>query len=110
VVGQGYFGAFSWTVTTGVVPLGFSRAVALTADGSVIVGDFTHIWDVVHGTRNLKTVLENDYGIDLAGWDCCHPRGISRDGKVIVGIARDPQGNFVGWIANLPVSPAETSP
>jgi probable HAF family extracellular repeat protein len=121
VVGQGSgasgFEAFRWTSSGGMVGLGdlallseeegeifSSFAVAVSADGSVVVGSATilerraaFIWDPINGMRDLRAVLMNDYGLDLAGWWLDEATGISADGKTIVGNA-----NGRVWLAVLP--------
>ena len=42
--------------------------------------------------RNLKTVLENDYGLDLTGWELHRAYGISDDGSTIVSSGVSPNG------------------
>jgi probable HAF family extracellular repeat protein len=68
--------AFRWengvTTSLGLLPgTSSSQAYGVNHDGSVIVGASGYsafIWDSVNGMRDLKTVLENDYGLDLTGW------------------------------------------
>jgi len=69
-----------------------SRADAVSADGSVIVGQGetaagleAMIWDSVHGMRSLQTVLLTDYGLDLTGWQLQMAKGVSHNGRVIAG-------------------------
>lgn len=108
--------AFRWTSGGGMVGLGdlegtdpeeevfASGASGVSADGSVIVGNsrvgeetVAFIWDPVHGMRDLRDVLVNDYGLDLTGWTLDEATGISADGNVIVG-----NGNGGAWLAVLP--------
>ena len=88
-----------------------SSANAVSADGSVVVGwgigfedDYSEafIWDEVHGMRDLKGLLVNDYGLDLAGWTLNEATGISDDGMTIVGTGINPDGYIEGWIATIP--------
>jgi hypothetical protein len=53
--------------------------------------------------RDLKTVLIEDYrlGSALAGWILGPARGISADGRTIVGPGANPAGQAEGWIAHL---------
>ena len=73
--------AVKWTEEDGLVLLGAlpgdigSFAFDVSPDGSIIVGSSSggsgstaFIWDEVNGMRNLKQVLENDFGLDLTGW------------------------------------------
>lgn len=95
-------GAFRWTEATGMVGLGpleessrYSIANAVSADGSVIVGEAdspfsllgveAFIWDEAGGMRTLAHELEEVYGHDLSGWSLRTATGISEDGKVVVG-------------------------
>jgi hypothetical protein len=59
------------------------------------------VWDAQHGMRNLKTVLTNDYNLDLAGWTLTDAR-VSDDGRTFVGAGTDPAGRQQGWIATVP--------
>jgi|GEM_PF-709739 len=111
------FQAFRWTAADGVVPIptpgenNQSRAQGVSGDGSVVVGyvesnldetRWAFIWDAVHGTRNVKEVLESEYGLNLAGWTLLVAWDISDDGTTIVGRGRNPQGFEEAWRAVLP--------
>ena len=57
--------------------------------------------------RNLKQVLQADYGLDLAAWTLTRANAMSADGSVIVG------DGFIGgarrgWVAVIPI-PEPTS-
>ena len=113
--------AFRWTQETGMVGLGDlpggqfeSGAFAVSADGSVVIGygktistgsdDFGHeafIWDVAHGMRSLKEVLQGEFGFDLSGWRLWYAQGISLDGQTIVGVGKNPTGQQEGWVAHV---------
>ena len=111
--------AFRWTAETGMVGLGdlpggafSSQALGVSADGSIVVGHGTtaagreaFIWDATNGMRNLKEVLESDFGLNLTGWTLREPRGPSSDGLVIVGSGTNPIGQEEGWIAELQGAP-----
>jgi len=100
---------FRWTSAGGMEGLGGSVGpgpYAVSADGSVIVGrlsgsDMVFIYTDADGIRNLKEVLENDYGLDLTDWALEDARGISDDGTVIVGTAAHPNGIKEAWRAVL---------
>ena len=75
------FEAFRWTggvmTSLGDLPDGATDAWAfdVSDDGLIVVGRGStaagyeaFIWDADNGMRNLKTVLENDHGLDLTGW------------------------------------------
>jgi len=117
------FEAYRWTAESGPVLLGtclpdyHSRALAVSGDGSIIVGYVQNdsgfdeqkafIWDQGHGMRLLQDVLEDDYGFDLSGWRLAEPSaswkatGISQDGSTIVGTALNAEGQQEAWRAVL---------
>lgn len=95
-----------------------SHALAVNADGTVAVGqayisildpfdpqftDGAFIWDETNGLRNLKFVLESEYGLDLSDWMLNVATGISADGLTIVGNGRF-NGVNQAWIATIPVA------
>lgn len=91
-----------------------SIAYDISADAVIIVGssvtsgwtdDMIHeafIWDETHGMRNLKEVLQIDYGVDLTGWILSEARGISADGLTIMGNGYNPDGLAQGWVVTIP--------
>jgi probable HAF family extracellular repeat protein len=123
--GQFNFEAFRWTQATGMLGLGFiqgslapinaSSAEAVSPDGSVVVDgslvvgrdiiggptDFeAFIWDGTNGMRNLRELLIAQ-GNDLTGWSLSEARGISADGRIIIGFGINPEGNREAWLAEL---------
>lgn len=89
-----------------------SRALAVTGDGSLIVGwarnayaEHAFIWDATNGMRELEQVLEEDYGLDLGGWYLKEAAGISNvnaEGEfTVVGTGTNPSGETEGWVAFL---------
>ena len=121
IVGQGSSAegteAFRWTRNGGMRSLGdlnegssrYSRAWGVSADGSVVVGcantetsPEAFIWDPVHGMRSLESVLQSLGATAVDGWMLVEARGISADGKTIVGSGFDPAGGSAGWVARLP--------
>jgi len=111
------FEAFRWTSAGGMVGLGdlpggsFESYAngGISADGSVIVGgsktalgDEAFIWDAVNGTRNLKAVLESEYGFDLTGWRLEEAIGMSDDGLTITGWGFNPDGLREAWVVQIP--------
>lgn len=114
--------AFRWTQATGILPLGLlaggtdSRALDVSANGNVIVGEGTtadgteaFIWDSINGMQRLQDVLDaRGIGGALAGWTLKSANAISRDGRVIVGVAsradiNEPDGfEEAGFIVFLP--------
>jgi probable HAF family extracellular repeat protein len=125
--------AFRWTSQTGMIGLGFlnpqapgSSAMATSGDGSIVVGQSilrrlsepvggvvpinndvygAFIWDAQHGMRNLQSVLEADYGMDLTGWQLTSAVDISDDGLVIAGNGINPLGQQEGWVVRLEAIP-----
>jgi hypothetical protein len=106
--------AVCWDATgprpLGQLPGGYdSEALDVSEDGEVVVGvakiagtDLAFIWDSLNGMRDLKSALENDYGLDLTGWTLTRAVAISDDGRTIVGIGSGP-GDFGGsWIVRIP--------
>ncbi len=107
--------AFRWTAAEGMVGLGDlpggsfnSMPIDVSADGTVIVGwgktatdQEAFIWDAVNGMRNLKSVLENELGLDLTGWHLRSGNGVSDDGRVITGTGRKINERSQAWIAVL---------
>jgi MYXO-CTERM domain-containing protein len=91
-----------------------SAALAVSPDGSIIVGradgpdlsDRAFVWTAADGMRDLKTVLTEDYGLDLTGWVLSEATGISdvADGEyTIVGTGTNPLGQEEGFVAFLSV-------
>jgi uncharacterized membrane protein len=109
--------AFRWTRDGGFMPLSLlpngarpRMAWDVSADGSVVVGsavsgaDFiAFIWDKVNGSRNVQDVLTADLGLSesLQGWTLTRSRGVSADGRTVVGVGTNPDGNTEAWIAHL---------
>jgi probable HAF family extracellular repeat protein len=82
-----------------------SVARAVSGNGKIVVGSSgckLFIWDEDNGMRNLQDVLENQYGIDLAGWRLISVDGVSADGSVIVGYGTNPSGFTESWIVTIP--------
>jgi probable HAF family extracellular repeat protein len=105
--------AFRWTAATGMVGLpaipsgtAFLRAQGVSGDGSVVVGldasaNDAVMWDALHGSRSIKTVLQDDLGLDLTGWTLHEAAAISADGNAIVGNGTSPTGRDEAWLAVL---------
>jgi len=51
--------------------------------------------------QSLLAILEDDYGIDLAGWTRLSANAISDDGQVIVGQGYNPDGKLEAWRVEL---------
>lgn len=114
-------GAFVWTAASGMVSIGdlpggyvYAEAWDVSADGSVVVGlgstddgERAFIWDAAHGMRELSIALVTEFGLDpvnLEGWTLNEARGISGDGKTIVGIGHNQLGRTEAWIVRLPAA------
>jgi probable HAF family extracellular repeat protein len=110
--------AFRWTEGEGMVNLPPFQdepfnyyADAVSGDGSVIVGlanlnqgqgtGEAFIWDAEHGMRHLQTVLRDELGLNLDGFFLFDARGISADGRVIVGYGFNKFGEQEAFIADL---------
>lgn len=73
-------------------------ATGISDDGNTVVGvqggafDRAFIWDPNHGVRDLRDVLANDYGLadEIGDWMLTDIRGLSADGRTILGIAQEP--------------------
>ncbi len=108
--------AFRWHQSTGYTMLGdlpgpllASFAAGVSADGAIVVGTANDghqeqrafIWDEVHGMRDLQQVLEDDHGLNLAGWRFRRAVGISADGRTIAGWGYNPDGWEAPWIVRF---------
>lgn len=95
----------------GALPGAVHRGAARSTNrgGSIVVGTAQNsasalvafIWDAQHGMRDLKQVLEAEYGLSLAGWTLRDATAITPNGDVIVGWGVNPAGATEGWIARL---------
>ncbi len=117
IVEAGYE-AFRWTEEDGIVGLGNitggletfgTFGCGVSADGSIVVGAglranefIAFVWDADHGTRALKDVLTNDYGLDLTGWELNAALDVSADGRTIVGHGTNPDGDTEAFVAVVP--------
>ncbi len=86
-----------------------SIAADVSDDGSIVVGlgsselgEVAMIWDEINGMRSLKDVLENDFGLDLTGWELDSAQEISGDGTTIVGVGNNEIGQTEAWRAVIP--------
>ena len=92
------------------VPISVANAVANTPNGAVVVGESgsifpetdAFIWDEKNGMQNLRKVLMSEHGLQqLNQWKLMSARDISADGKTIVGIGINPQGQQEGWVVTF---------
>jgi len=84
-----------------------SQPVAISSDGSVIVGmghgvtgEEPYYWSSMAGVRSLKGVLELEMGLDLTDWVLGSVVDMSNDGLVVVGEGLH-MGSAVGFRAEL---------
>lgn len=108
---------FLWSASEGMQGLGLlqpdhdmATTTGVSGDGEIVVGvsgtfsgaRWPYIWDETHGMRELRVVLESDFGLDLTGWSLTEAMDISQDGTTIVGWGTNPLGITEGWIATIP--------
>src|SRR5262249_18611131 len=98
-------GAFRWSAKEGRIDLGPGVGRDVSADGRYVVGygggNYTAwLWESIHGQRELKSILVNQYGLNLNGWQLLTADAISEDGGVVTGSADGPNG-MEGYIAVL---------
>ena len=64
-------------------------------------GRKAYIWDQSNGMRQLDLLLPA-LGVDLTGWSLTDARGVSADGRTIVGFGVNPDSQVEAWIAVIP--------
>jgi len=102
--------AVSWTVgadgnvTTTVLSSSEapSEAAATSRDGKVVVGYDGGATRWTEGRSDKIADLLGQAGVALDGWLLRVARGVSDDGRVIVGEGINGQGTPEGWVAVLP--------
>lgn len=111
--------AFRWHATTGMQGLGFlpgatnffSESYDVSGDGTRIVGTANgsggyrraFLWEEGIGMRDLKDLLEQEYGLDLSAWlRLTDAFSISDDGLVILGRGIDLRGFEDAFLVRLP--------
>jgi uncharacterized membrane protein len=107
-----------WTAQSGwerIVPGDFSSpALAISADGRTVVGWYAgsrtetgraYIWTRDDGFNDLQTVLEAQGAVLPPGFTISEARGLSDDGRTIVGVGVDVEGRTVGWVATYSPQP-----
>jgi probable HAF family extracellular repeat protein len=120
IIGESGGQAFRWTAVGGKQPLGLfqgaypTHSLSVSGDGSTIVGyaivgsdpelaaSTAILWDSTGGIRSLRSVLVDDYGLNLDGWRLDQATGISADGSTIIGTGIDPALRYQAWVAVLP--------
>ena len=116
--------AYRWTEETGMVKIDHlpgrevTHPTGVTSFGKIIVGGSfkdmigaAFIWDAAQGTRNLQSVLQSDYNLNIEGWALRLAYEISHDGNVIVGSGINSSGNEEAFriVLDTTVSDAEQS-
>lgn len=132
VVGYGStFEGWIWRTETGMQLIpglpnrhGMFFPLDVSGDGSIVVGGIggscgincysgpgAVIWDAAHGTRLLKDVLVEEYGLgdEIGGAFLEHATYISADGLTIAGML-DRRAGGGTWMVSLPWSPAVPEP
>lgn len=110
------FEGFLWSQEKGMVGLGWlpsnglvrSRAYDVSNDAKYVVGsswtdeetEVATIWDATNGLRSIKTLLEKEQ-VSIGNWKLEQARGISADGKTIIGLGINPSGKIEGWVIDL---------
>jgi probable HAF family extracellular repeat protein len=112
--------AFRWTQETGMVGIGdlpgsrtLSTAYDVSGDGSVIVGEGERLredgqssvnraffWTADTGMVELQQFLLSS-GVNLDGWTLDTARGISEDGRTVVGFGLH-NGRIEAYVATIP--------
>lgn len=89
---------------------GFAKAFGVTPDGAVIVGaadgttyDWAVIWDAETGIRDLRKLLLDEYNLGgvLFRWRLVESNAVSADGKIIAGLAANPDQNHEAFLADM---------
>jgi uncharacterized membrane protein len=102
--------AVRWTPTSGAELIGYlslngyTTAYDVSDDGGIVVGrsaGIGYVWDEVHGMRSMESIL-SDAGLDLCGWRLTAVTAVSGDGRVMVGMGSNAQGQTEAWRAVLP--------
>ncbi|MFZ0847410.1 MAG: autotransporter domain-containing protein [Pseudolabrys sp.] len=120
---SGFVEAFRWTQSGGMLGLGWlpgggngSTAVAVSADGSVVVGvsDSANYsggeafkWTQAAGIKSVKDLLVAS-GVNMTGWSLLSATGVSGDGTVIVGEGVNPSLKDEAWIARFGSTPGSS--
>lgn len=107
IVGTGDIGAFRWTEAGGMQDLGFTDALGVSGDGSMVVGHYgssdAMIWTETDGAQKITDILLAE-GIDITGWILSSATAISADGLTIVGNG-SLNGSLETWMVTLDAAP-----
>jgi uncharacterized membrane protein len=92
---------FRWTATSGTTSLPY-YALAVSADGSVVVGEGGMYWTATEGTRDFYTLMQSLGVQGLSGWMAGMTlTGVSSDGLTVTGYGTSPAGREEAWIARI---------
>ncbi len=92
-------------------PFGYDAGLAnaISDDGTVIVGsassflgETAFIWTQATGSIEMLGFLQPFVGSALDGWTLTSADAISADGLTFAGVGINPQGEFGGWVAQIP--------
>ncbi len=88
-------------------PCDVAAATATDATGGYIAGGDNNnscafIYDRFNGTRDLQTVMESEFGLDLGPFLITGVSGMSDDGRVLTGFGKE-GGIRQAWVAYLPL-------
>lgn len=74
--------------------------------GGESLPDGACVWDVVHGPRSLRSILQQHGANGFAGWDLKEVTGITvvNEQVRVCGIGTNPQGNVESFYASFPVT------
>jgi probable HAF family extracellular repeat protein len=86
-----------------------SSVSAVSADGSVVVGDSTNSsgnWEAFRWTQatHMQSINQWLAGAGVAapaGWQLVSAYGVSANGTVVTGDGTDPNGNSEAWLARV---------
>jgi uncharacterized membrane protein len=105
IVGWTGGGASRWTAEGGWEALGgsFGRPeLAVSGDGSVIVGRPSMLWTPATGAVDLREFLLRRGVESVRGWTITSTNDVSADGRTIVGSGINPAGEPEAWVATIP--------
>ncbi|MBL8761297.1 MAG: hypothetical protein JNL50_08355 [Phycisphaerae bacterium] len=108
--------AFMWNQTDGMVDLGamddlFSVAWDVSEGGNVVVGEAysapfgptrAFIWDRQNGMVDLNEYAKDVLKLSIDGWQLQSAKAVSDDGLFIAGDGLSPEGEYAGWVIQVP--------
>ncbi len=117
---QAGVGSCRWTEGRGVSAISGGWPLAVSGDGSVVAGFWTHagdedyyyaaIWLPDGRRRDLVEYLRGIGVAGMDGWRLLWVDDISADAQTLVGIGRNPAGLYDYWIARIgPLCPGDVN-